>query len=148
MNREIKQLCVKKEKLLELALMGSISNEEFCSRNKSYNEALKDLQDKVVLLNDKDNVDCIRKKDELIKEIGVIIDSKGIFNKIVELLLEKIIVYFDNNRDNICLDVFFNYKTKDKIDELNYEFKRGYDTRGTKRYSVNYLVTCYFVFDF
>ena len=148
MNREIKQLCVKKEKLLELTLMGSISNEEFCSRNKSYNEALKDLQDKVALLNDKDNVDCIRKKDELIKEIGVIIDSKGIFNKIVELLLEKIIVYFDNNRDNICLDVFFNYKTKDKIDELNYEFKRGYDTRGTKRYSVNYLVTCYFVFDF
>ena len=33
----------------------------------------------------------------------------------------------------------YDIKNKD-----NYEFKRGYDTNGTKRYNVNYQVNCYF----
>ena len=45
---------------------------------------------------------------------------------------------------------FLAYKESDKTKKLqpilrsSYEFKRGYDTQGTKRYKVCYLVNCYF----
>ena len=48
------------------------------------------------------------------------------------------------------LNIFLAYKENDKTKKLqpisrsSYEFKRGYDTQGTKRYKVNYQVNCYF----
>ena len=47
------------------------------------------------------------------------------------------------------LKIFLSYKGNAETNlkpilKNNYEFKRGYDTNGTKRYNVNYQVNCYF----
>ena len=47
------------------------------------------------------------------------------------------------------LSIFLSYKENDEAKKLqpilrsSYEFKRGYDTGGTKRYKVGYQVNCY-----
>lgn len=146
MNKKINLLRARKKKLLELSLTGSISNEEFCNRNKEFNDDINKIEDNLIkMLQNKSNIDSTRENGEIIELIRLMLTSKKIFNKIVELILDKIVVYFKNdNRDKICLDIFLNYNMKDKVDELNYMFKRGYDTRGAKRYSIYYQVNCYF----
>ena len=55
-----------------------------------------------------------------------------------------------HNKNNIELNIYLSYKEDDEKKKLqpilrsSYEFKRGYDTRGTKRYKVYYQVNCYF----
>ena len=55
-----------------------------------------------------------------------------------------------NNKNNMELNIYLSYEEDDEKKKLqpilrsSYEFKRGYDTRGTKRYKVYYQVNCYF----
>ena len=56
----------------------------------------------------------------------------------------------NNDKNNMELNIFLLYKENDQSKKLqpilrnSYEFKRGYDTQGTKRYKVYYQVNCYF----
>ena len=82
-------------------------------------------------------------------------------DRLVELLLNRIVISkVNDDKDNIELKIFFNFSPQYAKNEMgdnivpsvdglkcflrkDYEFKRGYDKTGTKRYSVKYKVNCY-----
>lgn len=151
-KRKINNFYAKKDKLLELSLQGSLSNEEFSKRNNFFNEELKILEDKLnKLKNAKEELtETTDKTKELIEILNQKINSKSTINKIISYLLDCIVVSkICNDKNNMELNIFLSYKNENKkkstILRSSYEFERGYDTQGTKRYNVNYQVNCYFV---
>lgn len=152
-EKEINNLYAKKDKLLELSLQGSLSNTEFYERNNSFNEKIKVLDNELSKLkNEKNNLKgTTDKTKELAEILKQKVNSKSTIDKIISSLLERIVVSkICNDKNNMELNIFLSYKENDETKKLqpilrsSYEFKRGYDTQGTKRYKVNYQVNCYF----
>ena len=152
-EKEINNLYAKKDKLLELSLQGSLSNTEFYERNNSFNEKIKVLDSQLnKLKNEKNNLKgTTDKTKELAEILKQKVNSKSTIDKIISSLLERIVVSkICNDKNNMELNIFLSYKENDETKKLqpilrsSYEFKRGYDTQGTKRYKVNYQVNCYF----
>lgn len=152
-EKQINNLYAKKDKLLELSLQGSLSNTEFYERNSSFNEKIKVLDNELNKL--KSQKDELKGTTDKTKELAEIlkqkINSKSTIDKIISSLLEHIVVSkICNDKNNMELNIFLSYKENDETKKLqpilrsSYEFKRGYDTQGTKRYKVNYQVNCYF----
>ncbi len=152
-EREINQVKAKKDKLLELSLQGSISNLEFCERNNQFNEKIRRLEKDLRRL--KKEQEELKKNGNLTRGLVNIlkqkVQSKTIFDKFISLFLDRMIVsHMDNDKKRMELKVFLSYKGDENKDnqepilEHTYEFKRGYDTKGTKRYKVTYLVKCYY----
>ena len=152
-EKEINNLYAKKDKLLELSLQDSLSNTEFYERNNSFNEKIKVLDNELNKLKSqkeelKGTTDKTKELAEILKQK---VNSKSTIDKIISSLLERIVVSkICNDKNNMELNIFLSYKENDETKKLqpilrsSYEFKRGYDTRGTKRYKVNYQVNCYF----
>ena len=152
-EKEINNLYAKKDKLLELSLQGSLSNTEFYERNNSFNERIKLLDNELNKLKNqkielKGTTDKTKELAEILKQK---INSKSTINKIISSLLERVVVSkVCNDKNNMELNIFLSYKENDETKKLqpilrsSYEFKRGYDTQGTKRYKVCYQVNCYF----
>lgn len=152
-EKEINNLYAKKDKLLELSLQGSLSNTEFYERNNSFNEKIKILDSELnKLKNEKYNLKgTTDKTKELAEILKQKVNSKSTIDKIISSLLQRIVVSkINNDKNNMELNIFLSYKENDETKKLqpilrsSYEFKRGYDTQGTKRYKVNYQVNCYF----
>ena len=154
-EKEINNLYAKKDKLLELILQDSLSNAEFYERNNSFNEKINVFDNKLNKLKSqkkelKGTTDKTRQLAEILKQK---VNSKSTMDKIISCLLENIVVYkISECKNNMKLNIFLYYKENDETKKLqpilknNYEFKRGYDTQGTKRYKVNYQVNCFFVY--
>ena len=152
-EKEINNLYAKKDKLLELSLQGSLSNTEFYERNNSFNDKIKVLDNELNKLKSqkeklKGTTDNTKELAEILKQK---VNSKSTIDKIISSLLERIVVSkICNDKNNMELNIFLSYKENDETKKLqpilrsSYEFKRGYDTQGTKRYKVNYQVNCYF----
>ena len=151
-EREINNLYLKKDKLLELNLQDSLSNTEFYERNNLFNKKIKALENELNSLKNnkklKGTTDNTKELAEILKQK---VNSKSTINKIISFLLERIEVSkICNNKNNMKLNIFLSYKEKDEAKKHqptiknSYEFKRGYDTQGTKRYNVSYQVNCYF----
>ncbi len=152
-EKEINNLYAKKDKLLELSLQGSLSNTEFYERNNSFNEKIKVLDNELnKLKSQKEKLKgTTDKTNELAEILKQKVNSKSTIDKIISSLLERIVVSkICNDKNNMELNIFLTYKENDETKKLqlilrsSYEFKRGYDTQGTKRYKVNYQVNCYF----
>jgi len=151
-QKEINNLCIKKDKILELSIQGALSNQEFCEKNNEFNEKIKIFNAKLTQLKkNKDKIDDeITRNQELIKDLKMKVESPTVVNKIISLLLDHILVSkISNQKNNIELNIFFSYKSKTSDNSQpflknKYEFKRGYDTRGTKRYHIIYFVNCFF----
>ena len=152
-EKEINNLYAKKDKLLELSLQGSLSNTEFYERNNSFNEKIKVLDNELNKLKNqkKELKGTTNKTKELAEILKQKVNSKSTIDKIISSLLERIVVSkICNDKNNMELNIFLSYKENDETKKLqpilrsSYEFKRGYDTQGTKRYKVNYQVNCYF----
>lgn len=152
-EKEINNLYAKKDKLLELSLQGSLSNTEFYERNNSFNEKIKVFENELnKLKNEKNELKgTTDKTKELAEILNQKVNSKSTINKIISSLLEHIVVSkICECKNNMRLNIFLSYKENDETKRLqpilrnSYEFKRGYDTKGTKRYMVNYQVNCYF----
>ena len=153
-KRKINNFYAKKDRLLELSLQGSLSNEEFYKRNNFFNDELKILENKLNKLNrlKKELTEITDRIEELTEILNQKINSKSTINKIISYLLDRIIVSkICNNKNNMELNIFLSYKNETKKTNLilrsSYEFDRGYDTQGTKRYKVNYQVNCYFAYE-
>lgn len=142
----------KKEKLLELNLQGCISNEEFAERNDSLNKAIETLNQELERL--KQGKEGQQKNIDEYKELETVlqskIDSQATNEQIIRSLLNHIIVSKKETEDNVIqLNIFLNYGNMEEGKECHlilknsYEFKRGYDCSGTKRYKVSYLVHYY-----
>lgn len=146
LEKEKEKICLKKEKLLDLTIEGNLSNIEFKERNNELNNNLDVIEKKInQLKKSKENFDYIQKENNRLKKIlNQKVHTKYIKEKIINLLLDKIIVSkIDNDRNNIKLQVFLNYPLNKKnkcFFMKNYEFKRGYNTTGTKRYIMKYQV--------
>ena len=152
-ERKINNLYAKKDKLLELSLQGSLSNTEFSERNNFFNKRIKVLDNELnKLKNEKNNLKgTTGKTKELTNILKQKVNSKSTIDKIISSLLEQIVVSkICECKNNMELNIYLSYKEKNKTKKLqpilrsSYEFKRGYDTKRTKRYKVYYQVNCYF----
>lgn len=153
LEKEINNLYAKKDKILELSLQGSLSNTEFYERNNLFNDKIDNFNKELNRLRiDKEKVECAIDKTEQLKNILKLkVNSKTTIDKIISLFLDRIVVSkINDDKNNMRLNIFLSYKRNFENEKLqlilrnNYEFKRGYDTHGTKRYNVNYQVNCYF----
>ena len=152
-EKEINKLYAKKDKLLELSLQGNLSNTEFYERNNSFNEKIQVLDNELhQLRSDKEKIkETTDKTKELAEILRTKVNSKSTINKIISFLLDHIVVSkICKCKNNMEVNIFLSYKENDETKKLqpilrsSYEFKRGYDTQGTKRYKVYYQVNCYF----
>lgn len=153
LETEIKQLHAKKDKLLELSLEGNLTNKEFLERNNQFNKKLDQTNNNLKNLKlEKEKLkDPKDKTKELAKIIKQKVASQNTTNNIIRHILDHIIVSkLNNGKSNMQLDIFLLYQGKNAsknnecILKNSYEFQRGYDTKGTKRYQVYYEVNCYF----
>ena len=160
---EQEKILQKKDKLLELAIDGSLSNSEFNDRNKKLNSDLEILENKMVdLERSKENFENIKEKNNKLEKIlNQKVNSNITREKLINLLLDKIIASkIGDDRNNIELQIFFkfspsyfkqeeDYSLISNIENFKcffrnkYEYKRGYNTTGTKRYTCKYSVSCY-----
>lgn len=153
LEKEISNLYAKKDKILELSIQGSLSNEEFYEKNNLFNDKISTLTKELNQLKQtceklKDTPDKTKELESILKSK---VNSKSTITKIISSLLDHIIVSkIKNDKNKMELNIFLSYKENDENKKLqpilrnSYEFKRGYDTSGTKRYKVVYLVNCYF----
>lgn len=163
LKKKIDKVLVKKDKLLELNIEGNISNSEFNLRNNDCNKELCDIKQEIALLErTKQSYDDIKNKNKKLEKIlKQKIKGKDTKDKIIELLLDKIIVSkINGNKEDIELKIFFNFGENFIEKEMqqsvipsmenfknfmrkNYEFKRGFNTTSTRRYIVKYQVNAY-----
>jgi len=152
------KILIKKDKLLELNIEGNLSNIEFNERNVTYNEELEKIEKEISSLEKSETFfDNIKHNEELAKLLEEKIKNQSVKEKLIALLLDKIIVSkINNDKENIELNIFLNF-TKNSIEKelqevvnpnienilikKDYEFKRGYNTTGTRRYIVKYKVS-------
>ena len=66
------------------------------------------------------------------------LNSNIVREKITSMILEKIIVFREN--DKIVLEIYLNLKNKSPLKSSDYTFIRGDDVKCTKIYKINYLV--------
>lgn len=153
LEKEIDSLYGKKDKILELSIQGGLSNEEFYERNSLFNDKISELTRELNQFKlDKEKIKGTTDKTKELKDIlNSKVNSKSTIIKIISSLLDHIVVSkISNDKNNMELNIFLSYKESDENKKLqpilrsSYEFKRGYDTQGTKRYKVNYQVNCYF----
>jgi len=163
LNRRKNKILLKKEKILELNLDGSMSNNEFKIKNDEYNQELESIENEFNTIEQSNhNFDDIKEKNN---ELQLLLEEKTKkiirTEKIIELLLDKMIVSkLDNDKYNYEIKMFFNFSKKyikkelyQNIDENNsntynflsktYKFKRGYDKTSTRRYTVLYQIKAY-----
>lgn len=135
---EKEKLMKKKEKILELNVEGILSNKEFKELNSKYNMALEELEKKK-----KEQIE----ENDYKKHIKEIIASKKSFEKLIDLLLEKIVV--SSNNEFIELKMYlkksFFVASKSSFLDKVFEFKRGFNTKCTKRYIIKYQIHCYVI---
>ena len=151
-EKEINNLYTKKDKILELSIQGGLSNEEFYERNNQFNDRINTLTKELNQFKlDKDKLKTTTDKTKELEDIlKSKVNSKSTITKIISSLLDHIVVSkISNDKNNMELNIFLSYKESDNkklqpILRSSYEFKRGYDTQGTKRYKVYYQVNCYF----
>ena len=163
LKKQRDKILTKKDKLLELNIEGNLSNSEFNSRNNDCNKELSTIDENMALLErSKQNYDDIQKKNKkLEKIIKQKIKDTTTKNQLIELLLDKIVVSkINNDKENMELKIFFNFSKNFLEKEVqqavipsmenfknfmrkDYEFKRGYNTTGTRRYIVKYQVNSY-----
>lgn len=148
-ERELDKLYAKKDKLLELNLQNRLSNEEFYERNTLFNKKIKEIRWEVNQLrrNKKEN---IHPSEELTEIVRQKVHEKSTLYKVIEFLLNHMIVSkIGHHKNQMELTVFLSNigskesKNRQPLLRSSYEFKRGYDTKGTKRYHVYYQVNCY-----
>lgn len=148
-----KEVIIKrKDRLLNLSIDGILTNSEFNDKNNSLNKQLQKINQRLeILLNKRENLSKkTNKNNNLKKIITTKLKSQNITNKIISLLVKKIIVSRVNeDKNHIKLDIILNYKYNNTnyekiILKKIYHFKRGYDTTSTKRYIINYEVNFYY----
>lgn len=79
-----------------------------------------------------------KEQEELKSIIKEKVTYQNIYQKIQGLVLENIVAE-KLSQNEIKLEININYKQKNNIIRI-YKFKRGYNTKGTKKYIINYYV--------
>lgn len=148
LNKELNNIYAKKDKLLELSIQEIISNNEFHEKNNLFTSKINTITKELNYLKktQKKQKSTKNKTKELDNILRQKINNASTESKITSLLLDHIMVSKSNyNKNNIELTIFLSYKMNNNENKLppissSYTFKRGYDTKSTKRYSVSYQV--------
>ena len=130
-KKKLNNIIIKKDKLLDLNIKEIISDQEFQKRNNMLNEEIKSIEEDINNIDDKNN--NVTLEDD--------IRDKVYSNKVLERIINLILKHIDVTMVDkvISLDIYLNYDSKLELSN-DYEFKRGFDTKGTKRYYVFYKV--------
>lgn len=101
-----------KEKLLELSIDGSISNEEFRIRNETYNSELVSLEKEyLTLTKDNSDIDYYNNQIKLLESsINAKLNLDNSFRELFNIIVKKVYISkINNDRRNIKLEIIFNY---------------------------------------
>lgn len=114
LEQEITVLSGKKEKLLELALAGALSNDEFKRRNDQYNIQLDDLEQQCCALKNANQslAERIKRVEQLTKKIEAQWQKNcGFSREMSKALVDSIVVDSDETNTNIYLDIHLTLGT-------------------------------------
>lgn len=114
LEQEIAVLSGKKEKLLELALAGALSNDEFKRRNDQYNIQMDDLEQQCCALKNVNQslAERIKRVEQLTKKIEAQWQKNcGFSREMSKALVDSIVVDSDETNTNIYLDIHLTLGT-------------------------------------
>ena len=148
-EQEIETVTRRKDKLLDLALAGALSNDEFKQRNETCNEQLAALEQQRTELQNADKT--LEERIRRVENLRRIIEERwqmscGFSREMSKALVDHIIVDSDESKTRISLDIFLTTgaepivpETQTSNSQLQMSFQRarsGY--QGT--YEVRYCV--------
>lgn len=148
-EQEIETVTRRKDKLLDLALAGALSNDEFKQRNETCNEQLAALEQQQTELQNADKT--LEERIRRVENLRRIIEERwqmscGFSREMSKALVDHIIVDSDESKTRISLDIFLTTgaepivsETQTSNSQLQMSFQRarsGY--QGT--YEVRYCV--------
>lgn len=151
-EQEIEAVTRRKDKLLDLALAGALSNEEFRQRNETCNEQLAALEQQRTELQNADKT--LEERIRRVENLRRIIEERwqmscGFSREMSKALVDHIVVDSDESKTRISLDIFLTTgaepivsETQTSNSQLQMSFQRarsGY--QGT--YEVRYCVRWY-----
>ena len=109
--KQIDELNLKKNKLLDFLIGEVVSKEEYQRRNTELEQEIKNLNNKIITLKSDELYEKqLREKyKEIDEKISNEIDSEESFKKLVQLLIERVVVSkIDGDRRKIKLDIYAN----------------------------------------
>lgn len=148
-EQEIETVTKRKDKLLDLALAGALSNDEFKQRNETCNEQLAALEQQRTELQNADKT--LEERIRRVENLRRIIEERwqmscGFSREMSKALVDHIIVNSDESKTRISLDIFLTTGAEPIVSEtqtsnaqLQMSFQRarsGYQGE----YTVTYLV--------
>lgn len=148
-EQEIEAVTRRKDKLLDLALAGALSNDEFKQRNETCNEQLVALEQQRTELQNANKT--LEERIRRVENLRRIIEERwqtncGFSREMSKALVDHIIVDSDESKTRISLDIFLTtgaepivYETQTSNSQLQMSFQRarsGYQGE----YTVTYLV--------
>lgn len=148
-EQEIETVTRRKDKLLDLALAGALSNEEFRQRNEICNEQLAALEQQRTELQNADKT--LEERIRRVENLRRIIEERwqmscGFSREMSKALVDHIVVDSDESKTRISLDIFLTTgaepivpETQTSNSQLQMSFQRarsGYQGK----YTVTYLV--------
>ena len=151
-EQEIEAVTRRKDKLLDLALAGALSNDEFKQRNETCNEQLAALEQQRTELQNADKT--LEERIRRVENLRRIIEERwqmscGFSREMSKALVDHIVVDSDESKTRISLDIFLTTgaepivsETQTSNSQLQMSFQRtrsGY--QGT--YEVRYCVRWY-----
>ena len=150
--KEKESILSKKNKLLILNLDNILSTNELKENTNIYNKQLNIIKSNLNNLLQKNNYSNKNILKEINNSIINIINSQIINDKLISLLINKIII--KNNNNNIEIDIYYNINkyyikketnltlTNNLFLKKEYNFNR---IKNNKQYTINYLVNCYHI---
>lgn len=148
-EQEIETVTRRKDKLLDLALAGALSNDEFKQRNETCNEQLAALEQQRTELQNANKT--LEERIRRVENLRRIIEERwqmscGFSREMSKALVDHIIVDSDESKTHISLDIFLTTGAEPIVSEtqtsnaqLQMSFQRarsGYQGE----YTVTYLV--------
>lgn len=122
LKNKLSELEILKERLLDMLLKKTISEEEFTNKNKKINNDLLSLKKK--LKETTNNIKLIPKYENLIneikKEMTLKLDIRNNIGKYFNLFIDKVLVSkINNDRKHLNLQIIFNFKKQTEEVEIN-----------------------------
>ncbi len=143
LQKKVRELESKKEKILELNIGNYLSNQEFSKLNREYNRKKKELETKIQFYEKKqlERKEENHQKNVRMNEIKKKINDEKRKEYLMNQFLKKIFVS-KKEENTILLEIVLlkRKKQKRKEEKKTYVFDRDWNTKSTKHYQVTYQV--------
>lgn len=145
-EQEIEAVTRRKDKLLDLALAGALSNDEFKQRNETCNEQLAALEQQRTELQNADKT--LEERIRRVENLRRIIEERwqrscGFSREMSKALVDHIIVDSDESKTRISLDIFLTTGAEPIVSEMqtsNSQLQMSFQ-RARSGYQGEYTVT-------